>query len=89
MIPKNWLKHGERGHYNEWTIKETYKKRLAKEFGDDYLHSTERLEVLEWNQIENVAYMINKANKIGFFDILEIAKKVSPMDVKYTHSVAI
>ena len=87
VIPKSWLKHGERGIYDEWSIKETYKKKLAREFGEDYLHSTERIEVKEWNQLENVAGMLRNAKKIGFDNIFEIAKTVNEADVKYTHNI--
>ena len=87
-IPKIWLKHGERGWYDEWTIKKTYQKKLAREFGDEYLHKTERLEVLEWNQLENTAYMLMKAKKIGFDNLFEIAKTVNLADVKYTHNAS-
>ena len=88
-IPKSWLKHGDRGAYDEWSIKETYKKKLAKEFGEEFLHTTEQLEVLEWNQLENIAYNWCKAEAIGFTNILEKAKEVARFDIRYTHSVAI
>ena len=88
-IPKSWLKHGERGHYDEWSIKETYKKKLANEFGKEFLHTTERLEVLEWNQLENTAYMLKRAKRIDFDNLFEIAKTINEADIKYTHSVGI
>lgn len=87
-IPKNWLKHGERGRYNEWSIKETYKKKLTKEFGEKFLHSTERLEVLEWNQLESVYYILKHADKINF-DLIDRISMVNDMDVKYLNTYAI
>lgn len=87
-IPKTWLKHGDRGSYHEWSIKETYKKKLANEFGEEFLHKTERLEVLEWNQLESVCYIIKKANKIGF-DLIDRISQVNDMDLKYLNTYAI
>lgn len=84
-IPKSWLKHGNRGAYDEWSIKETYKKKLANEFGEEFLHKTERLEVLEWNQLENIAYNFCHAEAIGFTNILEKVKEVARFDIRYTH----
>ena len=88
VIPKIWLKHGERGSYHEWSIKETYKKKLANEFGEKFLHKTERLEVLEWNQLESVCYIIKKADKIDF-DLLDRISQVNDMDLKYLNTYAI
>ena len=88
-IPKEWIKHNKRGSWNEWEIKKTYKKKLMSQFGNDYGHSTEKLEILEWNQLENVAYMLRRANGVGFHDILEVAKTVNQSDVKYTHAVGV
>ena len=87
-IPKNWLKHGERGAYNEWSIKETYKKKLVKEFGEEFLHKTERLEVLEWNQLESVYYILKRADKINF-DLIDRISMVNDKDVKYLNTYAI
>ena len=87
-IPKIWLKHGERGSYNEWSIKETYKKKLAKEFGEKFLHSTERLEVLEWNQLESVYYILKHADKINF-DLIDRISMVNDIDLKYINTYAI
>lgn len=87
VIPKNWIKHNKRGSWNEWEIKKTFKNKLASQFGEEYLHSTKKLQVIEWNQLENVAMMIKKANNIGFSNILEIAKTIDPNDVIYTHSI--
>ena len=87
-IPKIWLKHGERGRYNEWSIKETYKKKLAKEFGEEFLHNTERLEVLEWNQLESVCYILKHAKKIDF-DLINRVSMVNEKDVKYLNTHAI
>lgn len=89
LIPKEWLKHGERGRYDEWTIKKTYQKKLVKEFGEEFLHSSERIEVMEWNQLENVAGLLHKAKRIDFDNIFEIAKTVNEMDIKYTHNINI
>lgn len=88
VIPKTWLKHGDRGSYHEWSIKETYKKKLANEFGEKFLHKTERLEVLEWNQLESVCYIIKKADKIGF-DLIDRISRVNDMDLKYLNTYAI
>ena len=86
-IPKEWLKHGKRGHWYEWTIKKTYQKKLANEFGEKYLHSTEQLQIREWNQLENVSIMYQNALRIGFDNILEIAKTMNSEDAKYTHAI--
>lgn len=87
-IPKNWLKHGERGRYDEWSIKKIYKKKLAKEFGEEFLHNTERLEVLEWNQLESVCYILKHAKKIDF-DLISKVSMVNDMDLKYLNTYAI
>ena len=87
-IPKTWLKHGERGHYDEWSIKKTYHKQLAKAVGEHFLHSTERLEVLEWNQLESVCYILKKADNIGF-DLIDRVSQVNDMDLKYLNTYAI
>lgn len=87
-IPKIWLKHGERGHYDEWSIKETYKKKLVREFGKEYLDKTERLEVLEWNQLESVCYILKHADEIGF-DLLDRISEVKDTDIKYINTCAI
>lgn len=83
-IPKSWLKHGKHGAYNEWIIKETYKKKLAKDFGEEYIHTTERIEVLEWNQLESVCYYLKQADKINF-DLIDKISLVKDSDIKYTH----
>ena len=87
-IPKIWLKHSERGSYNEWSIKETYKKKLTKEFGEEFLHSTERFEVLEWNQLESICYILKYAKKIDF-DLISKVSMVNDIDVKYINTYAI
>ena len=87
-IPKSWLKHSKRGAYDEWSIKETYKKKLAREFGNEYLNKTERLEVLEWNQLESVYYILKHADKIGF-NLLDRISDVNDIDVKYLNTYAI
>ena len=87
-IPKTWLKHGERGTYHEWEIKKTYHKQLANAVGEHFLHSTERLEVLEWNQLESVCYILKQADKIGF-DLIDRISMVDDKDVKYLNTYAI
>ena len=89
IIPKSWLKHGDRGSYNEWSIKENYKRKLIKLYGDEFGHYTESIEVLEWNQMENIAYMLRQAKNINFTDILERVTKIEDEDIIYTHSVGI
>ena len=86
-IPKEWIKHNKRGSWNEWEIKKSYHKKLANEFGEKFLHSTEPILVKEWNQLENVVIMYKNALNIGFDDILEIAKTVNFEDAKYTHGI--
>ena len=88
VIPKSWLKHGKRGSYNEWEIKKTYHKKLANAVGDQFLRSTEPLEVLEWNQLETVCYILKKAKNIGF-DLLDNVSLVDENDVKYLTTDAI
>jgi hypothetical protein len=88
VIPKSWLKHGKRGSYSEWSIKERYKKKLIKEFGEEFIHITERLEVLEWNQLECVYYILKRADKIGF-DLIDRVSIVDDKDVKYLNTYAI
>lgn len=88
VIPKSWLKHGERGSYSEWTIKETYKKKLIKEFGEEFVHITERIEVLEWNQLESVCQILKAADKIGF-DLINRVSMVDDKDVIYFSPYAI
>ena len=88
VIPKSWLKHGERGSYLEWTIKETYKKKLIKEFGEELNHTTEKLEVLEWNQLECVCYILKRADKIGFA-LIDRVSMVDDQDVIYFSPYAI
>lgn len=85
IIPKSWLKHGERGSYSEWTIKETYKKKFIKEFGEEFIHTTERIEVLEWNQLESVCYILKQADKIGF-DLINKISQVNDIDIKYLNT---
>ena len=87
-IPKNWLKHGKRGTYDEWSIKETYKKKLSKEFGEEFLHKTERLELIEWNQLETVCQILKSANNIGF-DLISAIQNVNDKDVIYYSPYAI
>ena len=87
-IPKNWLKHGERGAYNEWSIKETYKKKLVKQFGEEYLHKTERLELIEWNQLETVCQILKRAKKIDF-DLISAIPNVDSKDVIYYNPYSI
>ena len=87
-IPKIWLKHGERGNYNEWSIKETYKKKLIKEFGEEFIHITERIEVLEWNQLECVCHIL-KAAKMIDFNLIDRVSMVDDKDVIYFNPYAI
>lgn len=87
VIPKIWLKHNERGRYNEWEIKKIYRKKLAKEFGENYLHYTESLHVLEWDILENVALMIKESQKINFDDMLDIVRNVKSEDAKYLNHI--
>ena len=88
VIPKSWLKHGKRGSYSEWTIKETYKKKLIKEFGEKFEHTTERIEVLEWNQLESVCQILKVAKKIDF-NLLDRVSMVDDKDVIYFSPYAI
>ena len=88
VIPKSWLKHGTRGSYSEWTIKETYKKKLIKEFGEKFEHTTERIEVLEWNQLESVCQILKAAKKIDF-NLLDRVSMVDDKDVIYFSPYAI
>lgn len=88
VIPKSWLKHGKRGSYSEWTIKETYKKKLIKEFGEELNHTTEKLEVLEWNQLECVCHILKAAKKIDF-NLLDRVSMVDDKDVIYFSPYAI
>ena len=88
-IPKSWLKHGERGHYNEWTIKKTYQKKFIERYGDKILHKTEAISVLEWNQLQDMVIVFNNAKRIGFTNILEIVPTVENGDAKYFNQVLI
>ena len=88
-IPKVWLKHGQPGCYDEWTIKKTYEKKFIERHGDRILHRTEAISVLEWNQLQNIVIKLQKANKLGFTNILEIASKVKFEDAKYFKQVLI
>ena len=88
VIPKYWLKHGTHGSYSEWTIKETYKKKLIHEFGEEFVHTTERIEVLEWNQLESVCKILKAAKKIDF-NLLDRVSMVDDKDVIYFNTYAI
>ena len=88
-LPKTWLKHGRHGSYNEWEIKETYKKQLANKFGQKYAKEIDKLEVLEWNLLENMAVTLIYANNIGFTNIFNIAKEVDTKDAIYYHNTGI
>ena len=88
VIPKSWLKHGECGSYSEWTIKETYKKKLINEFGEEFIHTTEKLEVLEWNQLASVCYILKAAKKINF-NLIDRVSIVDDKDAKYFNICAI
>lgn len=88
IIPKSWLKHGKRGSYSEWTIKETYKKKLIREFGEEFVHTTERIEVLEWNQLESVCKILKAAKKIDF-NLIDRVSMVDDKDVIYFTTYAI
>ncbi len=87
-IPKDWLKHGKRGAYNEWEIKAAYKKKLVSKFGDEFIHTTEQLEVLEWNQLETVVKILQKAKGIDF-DLISYVDRVNPEDAIYMNTVMI
>lgn len=88
-IPKIWLKHGECGSYNEWTLKKTYEKKFIERYSDKILHRTEQISVLEWNQLQDMVIVFNKAKNIGFNNILEIVPKVENGDAKYFNQVLI
>ena len=90
-IPKKWLQHNKRGTFYEWTIKSKYQSKFDElEKTHIYGHKhTEPIQVLEWNQLENIAYNLRKAKQIGFDNILEIVNEVNNEDIIYTHSVGI
>lgn len=88
-IPKAWLKHGKCGSYNEWTLKKTYEKKFIEQYGDKILHKTEAISVLEWNQLQDMVIVFNKAKNIGFNNILELVPSVESMDAKYFNQVLI
>ena len=46
-------------------------------------------EVIEWNQLQDVVIILQKANKIGFANILEAASKVKIEDAKYFNQILI
>ena len=83
LLPKIWLKHNKRGSWNEWEIKQSFRNKLYKEFGID--HWTEQLQILEWNQMENIGLMLKKAKQIGFNDILERINNMNFEDAIYKH----
>lgn len=85
-IPKNWLKHGECGHSNEWTLKKTYEKKFIEMYGDKALYQSD-WQVIEWNQLQDMAIVLNKAKKIGFDNILEVVPNVNYSDAKYFNQV--
>lgn len=87
-IPKNWLKHGERGHSDEWTLKKTYEKKFIEMHGDEALHQS-NWQVIEWNQLQDMAIVLKKAKEIGFNNILEMAPNVNYSDAKYFNQVLI
>ena len=88
-IPKAWLKHGEPGRFNEWTLKKTYEKKFISLYGDKPFSGSSRWEVIEWNQLQDIVIVLQKANKIGFTNILEVAPKVEFGDAKYFNQVLI
>ena len=88
-IPKAWLKHGEPGHYDEWTIKKTYEKKFISLYGNKPFSSCSRWEVIEWNQLQDVVIILQKANKLGFTNILDAASQVKIEDAKYFNKVLI
>ena len=88
-ISKAWLKHGEPGHNDEWTLKKTCEKQFIAKYGDHIFHRAESISVLEWNQLQDIVIVLQKANKLGFINILEVASKVKFDDAKYFNQVLI
>lgn len=87
-IPKSWLKHGEQGHYNEWTLKKPYEKKFIALHGARPLHK-DWWNVVEWNQLQDIVIVLEKAKKLGFDNILEVATTVNKEDAKYFNQVLI
>lgn len=84
-VPKEWLKHGERGRYDEWTWKKQYINRLKRECGDDVL-SFHINGVKEWMQLENCGLMLKAAKLIGF-DLLGKLPELDTRLCAYSHHV--
>jgi len=87
-IPKVWLKHGERGHYDEWTLKKTYEKQFIARYGEKALHHG-GWELIEWNQLQDMVIVYKKAKKMGFDNILEVVPTVETSDARYFNQVLI
>ena len=85
-IPKKWLKHGERGRYNEWTIKKQYEKKYKQTVGE-HTSSFAISAVLEWNQLENISQVLKQTKKIGFDNIMELVPQVDSKDVMYFNQI--
>lgn len=86
-IPKIWLKHGERGHFDEWTLKKNYEKKFIERYGNKALGH--RWELIEWNQLQDIVIIYEKAKKMGFPEILQVAPTVVYDDAKYFNQVLI
>ena len=86
VVPKEWIKHGERGRYNEFTWKKKYERKIKEVIGEDlYLHAHVR-SIVEWNILENIGRMLHSAECINF-DVLSYIDKINPFDVKYQHNI--
>lgn len=84
-VPKEWVKHNERGHYDEWTWNNEYYKEICQKVGEDWYYAT-MYDILEWGIMENIALMLNKAEENNISNILDLVSKMNLNDAKYSHN---
>lgn len=84
VIPSKWLKFNGQKNYNEWTWNEKYRTKINERFGNISCN----IKVIEWNLIQNMAYIMKTCREIGF-DINTYYTQLKDDDIKYFNSTAI
>ena len=68
---------------------QAYEKKFISLYGNKPFSDCSRWEVIEWNQLQDAVIILQKANKLGFTNILDTASQVKIEDAKYFNQVLI
>ena len=85
-IPYKWLVFNGQEKYRQWSWNKNYMKQIKYMIG--YYTMGGDIYVVEWNIIQDMAYLIKSSNELGF-DVHSYYTQLNDEDVKYFNSTHI